>query len=554
MSISRARRSTDAIERIYISMRHLFHRGVFRISGKPGKILRNLLYEINPEIYGSMKDPEKVELNGLMYVLDRLPDGIVETPFVNFTADEGYDRSIFTPILPKKRRRFCYRIDEDQMNIEITRGRSEVYDILTHLTFLYNEADKIANRAFNNTSLNKHRIWEQIENIAINNIELNRKDREIALMHLATILGRTFEETQEVHKYFSEPNDKEKFFKIIYWMGKTSQQDENGVKKREINFTSTLRESIGHHVIGEAWANDIKKTLLKNNLQEKNLHIISANMHSVMNILFAFDALNQTYSPKTDLDLFKEISAEKNKMMREELNGFSQENGLISIKDKSGTNIDVQIIDLSKVNMVNTAFSYVKDKENDVLIVMDYAFGEQAFEAMDELLKPYKNSKTPFKMNVKSISIMGKAGILEGEKGDIMIPTAHVFEGTTDNYPFYNELSAEDFKGNRLGVYEGTMISVLGTSLQNKDVLEYFKNSSWRAIGLEMEGAHYQKAIQVASKIRHHIDTDVKVLYAYYASDNPLETGSTLASGGLGLTGVKPTYLITQKILEKIIK
>ena len=41
--------------------------------------------------------------------------------------------------------------------------------------------------------------------------------------------------------------------------------------------------------------------------------------------------------------------------------------------------------------------------------------------------------------------------------------------------------------------------------------------------------------------------------YAYYASDNPLETGSTLSSGGLGLTGVKPTYLITLKILEKIL-
>jgi hypothetical protein len=41
-------------------------------------------------------------------------------------------------------------------------------------------------------------------------------------------------------------------------------------------------------------------------------------------------------------------------------------------------------------------------------------------------------------------------------------------------------------------------------------------------------------------------------MYAYYASDNPLETGSTLSSGGLGLTGVKPTYLITLRILEKI--
>ncbi|MDE5451198.1 DUF6909 family protein, partial [Elizabethkingia meningoseptica] len=57
-----------------------------------------------------------------------------------------------------------------------------------------------------------------------------------------------------------------------------------------------------------------------------------------------------------------------------------------------------------------------------------------------------------------------------------------------------------------------------------------------------------------ASKIRNHIEEDLFLCYAYYASDNPLETGSTLSSGGLGLTGVKPTYLITLRILEKIIE
>ena len=78
-------------------------------------------------------------------------------------------------------------------------------------------------------------------------------------------------------------------------------------------------------------------------------------------------------------------------------------------------------------------------------------------------------------------------------------------------------------------------------------------NTFWKAIGLEMEGAHYQKAIQVGSKIRHHISPNLFVMYDYYASDNPLETGSTLSSGGLGLIGVKPTYMITYGILKKIL-
>jgi hypothetical protein len=148
---------------------------------------------------------------------------------------------------------------------------------------------------------------------------------------------------------------------------------------------------------------------------------------------------------------------------------------------------------------------------------------------------------------------MGKAGILEGGKGDIMIPSAHVFEGTADNYPFKNRLKTTDFKDDDVTVFKGSMISVLGTSLQNRDVLRFFYHSTWNVIGLEMEGAHYQKAIQAASKIRGSINKNVRVMYAYYASDNPLETGSTLASGGLGTTGVKPTYVITEKMLKHIL-
>ena len=171
---------------------------------------------------------------------------------------------------------------------------------------------------------------------------------------------------------------------------------------------------------------------------------------------------------------------------------------------------------------------------------------------MDELLKPYEQGVKKSRLDVRSIGIMGKAGILCGDKGDIMIPTAHIFEGTADNYPFDNELKKEDIDNNGIDIYDGAMITVLGTSLQNRELLKFFHESTWNVIGLEMEGAHYQKAIQAASKVRRSINPDVKVRYAYYASDNPLETGSTLASGGLGTSGVKPTYLITRKILEQI--
>jgi hypothetical protein len=96
------------------------------------------------------------------------------------------------------------------------------------------------------------------------------------------------------------------------------------------------------------------------------------------------------------------------------------------------------------------------------------------------------------------------------------------------------------------------MVTVLGTSLQNRDVLERFHSSSWKAVGLEMEGGHYQRAISAAI-IQGHIPMDMKTRYAYYASDNPLQSGQTLASGPMGEEGIVPTYMITKVILHKIL-
>ena len=145
---------------------------------------------------------------------------------------------------------------------------------------------------------------------------------------------------------------------------------------------------------------------------------------------------------------------------------------------------------------------------------------------------------------------MGKAGILPGKKGDIMLAGSHVLEGTGHTYIIKNDLRREDFDGS-VDVYEGPMVTVLGTSLQNRDILDKFQTTSWKAVGLEMEGGHYQRAINAAI-IREHIPKDVKVRYAYYASDNPLKSGQTLAAGPMGLEGIRPTYMITKAIISKI--
>ena len=550
---TRAQESSSAIERMYITMRHLFNRGFYKPMGVSGETLREALLLLRPEIYGSIAE-EKAELEGLLYVIDRLPQGIEECSFINLTSDEGYANSHFKPIIPPKRRRNCYRIDDEQMNIEITRGRSEIYDILTHLTFLFVESHKISKRVLIDEEGTTVRDWQKLESAVKSSKKLTQKEREIAITHTANILGRTFNELTEAYSKFATQNQPERFLHIIYWLGKLAIEEVVKRNKRTITFSPVLRERLRHHIHGEIWADNIKSVLHKNGLLERPIHIISANMHSVMNSIFAKTTLKELDAKKDIFKIYEALSDGKNAAMRNKVEKTALQNGMIYIKDSSGTNIDVQIFDTDKIDFSKTAFNYSTSTITDkaVIFVMDYAFGEQAYETLDEFLKPISVNGKKVHLDVKSISIMGKAGILEGGKGDVMIPSAHIFEGTADNYPFKNELTKNDLVDCGVDVYEGTMITVLGTSLQNKEILKFFKNSTWNVIGLEMEGAHYQKAIQAASKVRSSINEDVKVRYAYYASDNPLETGSTLASGGLGTSGVRPTYVITKKILEQI--
>ena len=554
---TKAQESRSAIERLYIAMRHLFIRGSYKPMGVSGEALREAMMTLKPEIYGSIDDPERVELDGLLYIFQRLPLGIEECRFIRFITREGYEHSNFPILIPPKRKRNCYRIDEEQMFIEMTRGRSDIYDVLTHLTFMYIEAEKIRRNSTDYRGRQK-REWLKLEEIVLQSTPDESIQMEVAYTYLSSILNRSYNETVEACKKFEESEMVNNLFHIVYWLGKLSMDEDLEDVDREISFSTLLRERIGHHTFGEKWAQSIKSQLMDLKLLDRPIHIISANMHSVMNCIFSKSVFAESMPDASLEDIARELSISSNSPLRRAVEEEAAVHGMVSIPDSTGTNIPVQIIDMHSVDLdqihpeikINKAYI---EAQKPVIIVMDYAFGEQAYEAMDELLKPYKDQDdNEYPLKVESIAIMGKAGILCGDKGDIMIADSHVFEGTADNYPLDNVLRLEDFAGQGLKVFQGSMITVLGTSLQNKDILSYFHNSSWRAVGLEMEGAHYQKAIQAASKIRGSIHPDVKLMYAYYASDNPLISGQTLASGALGLDGVKPTYLITKRILEVI--
>ena len=124
-----------------------------------------------------------------------------------------------------------------------------------------------------------------------NGLQLDDKKREVYLSYIATLLGRTFEEVQAAYCKFAAPGNEDRLFGIVYYLGRLSIEEVTLGKKREISFSANLRERIGHHIYGEAWASTVKNRIAALHLDKRPLHIVSANMHSVMNILMATDAL-----------------------------------------------------------------------------------------------------------------------------------------------------------------------------------------------------------------------------------------------------------------------
>jgi len=531
-------------------------RGFYRPSGKSGKQLETCLKNLSPEIYGSMNDPRVAELKGLEYVIDRLPRGIEECSRIILTEEDPLENKAFEKIEPFKRRRTSYRVSSDEICFVISRGLSEIYDIITHMTFLYSEAKKIHSR-MKDDSGNITIEWNELEKTIKNIRKLSAKALDQALWNLSIILGRPYQETRETYKYLEENKKKHQsnngLFSLIYHLGRCIEDE---IQSKEhtlvIYLTPSLMNAIGHQKYGKQWAQNIKAKLLELESLKQPIHIISANLHSIVNILYGYAALrgSRKASPKKDLYQFcRQISDMGDLAVQ-----YGKKHGLYEVPDTSGTHINCQIIDTAQLKSlvmhpgIPIDISAIDDPK-PVIVVMDYAFGAQAFELMENLLKPYSYGNSTVFMNIRSLSIMGKAGTLEGNKGDIMLATSHVFEGTSDNYIFENDLKQHDFDTS-VDVHTGPMVTVLGTSLQNRDVLQKFQ-TDWKTVGLEMEGGHYQRAISAAF-IKGNISNDVKLRYAYYASDNPLQTGHTLAAGAMGKEGIKPTYMITKVLLQKI--
>jgi len=243
---------------------------------------------------------------------------------------------------------------------------------------------------------------------------------------------------------------------------------------------------------------------------------------------------------QTNPDLFEERIA------------YEEQFGIRYISDVNNTGIDVQVIDTFKIDPTRIDkrikikdWAHVRERA-PCIINMHYAFGLQASEIMRELTEA-------FSRRIESISIIGKAGIVCGERFDIMLPTYLIpqeLEGGVHDFPNGNQLTKEDLEGlvsSRVHT-GGPMLTVPGIAIQNEIVLRYLIRK-YGIEGLEMEGVPYLRAIRRSEKIGL-LCKDILFCIGYWGSDNPLRPDELIAKSHMA-SGAFPANALTVAVLAK---
>ena len=64
--------------------------------------------------------------------------------------------------------------------------------------------------------------------------EKEESEREVALIHAANILGRTYDEIVAVHQKLGSEKDTDRFLNVIYWLGNLAVEEETTGNKLTI--------------------------------------------------------------------------------------------------------------------------------------------------------------------------------------------------------------------------------------------------------------------------------------------------------------------------------
>jgi hypothetical protein len=187
------------------------------------------------------------------------------------------------------------------------------------------------------------------------------------------------------------------------------------------------------------------------------------------------------------------------------------------------------------------------------ILNIDYPLGFAAYHILTKLAEKIGP--------ILGTYFMGKAASLNGNIGDIILPTVVFDEHSHNTYMFRNAFRGIDitpYLQNGSVLDNQKAVTVLGTYLQNSRIMDIIYQESYTDI--EMEAGPYLSAIyEMFRPKRHPVDEIVSlhripfdVGMLHYVSDTPMSKGQNLGSGTLSYMGIESTYACSIAITRKI--
>jgi hypothetical protein len=346
---------------------------------------------------------------------------------------------------------------------------------------------------------------------------------------------------------------------------------------------------VGYAKATQQWWAPVDRVLEKRGLCDRPVYFVSSNTHALINLLGG-SVLRERKNIELYLQSLKdpEISVEYDKLVggkvrssfenllyylsrpyynetnfgREALlrkTGEEEERGIHHIPSKEGMPIDVQVIELARLNPADFDSRLNVDgldklaKSNAIIINIDYPLGLAAYYIFTQVAESLSN--------IKGAYILGKAATLNGSIGDIMISDSVFDEHSQNTFWLDNVFTADEVAP--FLVYGSVLdnqkaVSVKGTYLQNRPYLDFYYRENYTVV--EMEAGPYLNALyEYTYPTRYptgeHINftrLPLDLGFLHYGSDTPYTRGKNLGAVRLAYLGMDSAYATSIAIVRRI--
>jgi hypothetical protein len=522
------------------------------------------LEEVHARMHSSLHtkaQSDDPDISALIYSWLRLPEvmGNVNTIIlgqsISVFQQHSYDDLLsWQSVSARARRRTCYYDGKENLACIIA-SRSDIDDIIPALTALQIEWNKL------------YFILSQLNDKEFENFLLNIDKQQPSVHPL-------------LKEYMAE------FERLFVVWNDHSIENLKAIREKPLNLHVRLLSGslTEYQRATRLWTNNIIHA--EPELEHHPVYFVSSNPHSIPNLLTGY-ALQKEHTllkylkASNQTDLLKEwdklcstqpaayrgnfLYYVLKKYQQAEANSIheqmeaEQDCHLTRISSASSFDIETQAVPINHLchssidpRVILPEMDILQNSDAYILNI-DYPLGFAAYHILTKLAEKIGP--------IQGIYIMGKAASLNGNIGDIILPTVVFDEHSQNTYMFKNAFLGDDLTpylqaGSVLDNQKA--VTVLGTYLQNAKIMDIVYRESYTDI--EMEAGPYLSAIYEMFRPKRHPVNEIVSLHRvpfdigmlHYVSDTPMNESQNLGSGTLSYQGIESTYAASIAIIRKI--